>query len=617
MCGIAGLFDLKAARTPDKSVLAAMAKALIHRGPDGEGFYHDSGIGFAHRRLAIIDLAAGAQPHTTISGQHVLTYNGEIYNHRQLAKEFNLTLKSQCDTEVLAELFEQRGIKALNAVTGMYAFAIWDKSERRLTLARDRFGERPLYYTTTPDGWFVFASEMRALLASGLVPRDMRPASVEAYFSYGYVPDPHTIYKNIYRLPAAHFLQIDGNGVGEPQCYWQPSLGGGERAEPEELIALLDAAVSRQMMSDVPLGAFLSGGVDSSAIIAAMAQASNAPPQSFTISFPETKNDDGIYAQKIAKQFGTRHTQKYVRLQAGEMIDAAARIYGEPFADSSALPMIEVARTAREQVIVALSGDGSDEIFAGYRRYRLYGAEEKMRRLLPAPMRRVVFGPLGALYPKLDFMPRPFRLKTTLQSLSDDSAGAYFRSVSAILPERLGGFLDSQLIRQNEDAPAQIMRRLFDEADTDDAVLAAQYADLKTWLSGRMLVKVDRAAMASSLEVRVPFLDHHLVEWALRLPPHQRIDGHEGKAVLKKALEPRLPKDILYRPKKGFDMPVDRWLREDRGILSDFLASKYWQESGMFRPASIRRLIADHQSGKMNYGQEIWSLVMFDAFLRA
>ncbi len=616
MCGIAGLFDLKGKRDPDKAVLAAMARALIHRGPDGEGFYRDNGIGFAHRRLAIIDLGGGAQPHTTISGQHVLTYNGEIYNHRQLAKEYNLELKSRCDTEVLAELFEQRGTKALDDITGMYAFAIWNKPERQLTLARDRLGERPLYYTTTPDGWFVFASDMGALLASGLVPREMRPASVAAYFSYGYVPDPNTIYKNIYRLPAAHFLQISAEGVGEPQCYWRPRLGGASPADPEELIALLDSAVSGQMMSDVPLGAFLSGGVDSSAIIAAMARTSHEPPQSFTISFPETKNDDGIYAQKIATQFGTRHTQKSVHLEAGEMIDEAARIYGEPFADSSALPMIEVARTAREQVSVALSGDGSDEIFAGYRRYRLFGAEEKMRRLLPAPMRRAVFGPLGALYPKLDFMPRIFRLKTTLQSLGDDSAGAYFRSVSAILPERLGNFLDPQISDKHEDTPQQIMQRLFDEADTDDAVLAAQYADLKTWLSGRMLVKVDRAAMASSLEVRVPFLDHHLVEWALRLPPHQRIDGHEGKAILKKALAPRLPKDILYRPKKGFDMPVDRWLRQDHSILSDFLASKHWQESEIFQPKNIRRLITDHQSGKMNYGQEIWSLVMFDAFLR-
>ncbi len=618
MCGIVGMLDVQGRRAPDMGKLRAMMHAIAHRGPDGDGVFQAPGIALGHLRLAIIDLEHGAQPMTSKSNRHVMSFNGEIYNHRALGKTYGLPLTTRCDSEVLLELFEQQQEKTLDALSGMFAFAIWDQQQRRLFLARDRMGERPLYYGLSADGWLVFASEMSAMLASGKFDRAFDPASIKAYFTLGYVPDPQTIYQHIHRLPAACFLSISAEQAIKklpvPQPYWRPKLGGTQLANEEELLSRLDKAVMAQTMADVPLGAFLSGGVDSSAIVSSMALHSDQPPTSFTISFPDTPNDDGDFAQSVAQQYHTRHFQQTITLDHEAMILDAARTYGEPFADSSALPTIEVCRAARKYVTVALSGDGADELFAGYRRYRLFAAEEKMRDLLPSFMRRLIFKPLGQAYPKLDRAPRPLRLRTTLQSLAEESSQAYLRAVSAILPERVHDMLDMD---ETDQPCVTLFQTLFHEADCADPLLAAQYCDLKSWLSGRMLVKTDRAAMASSLELRVPFLDHELVEWALQLPRRDRLHAGQGKPLLKRALNRRLAKDILYRPKKGFDMPIDRWLRGDQNhLVNTLLASPHWRESGFFKEKNIRTMAAKHKTGQMNYGQELWSMIMFDAFLQ-
>ena len=621
MCGIAGIFDLRGTREIERRPLQAMSDALEHRGPDGAGLHVEPGVGLVHRRLSIIDLGGGAQPFTAGGGGTVLTYNGEIYNHAALRgplERAGRTLRTRCDTEVLAELLDLRGEDALHDVRGMFAFAAWSPRENTLTLARDRFGEKPLYYARTKDDLLVFASEMPALLASGLVPNVIEERAVADYLFYGYVPDPYTIYRGVSRLAAGHVLTLRrGANALRPRRWYalrqQESEGLSPEAAGRATMGLLDEAVAEQRLADVPLGAFLSGGIDSSALVTVMAE-QGPPPLTCTVGFDDAEADEREAAATLARALGTRHHEDVARVDAEALLPAVARAYGEPFADAAALPAYLVCQLARTHVTVALSGDGADEVFGGYARYEGFARERRAARAVPGPLRAVPRA-LGRVYPKLDFAPRPFRLRTALASLGETAPRAYASAVSAVLPDVCRGVLADPL---RDADPAAHVEAAWGAADTDDPVVLAQAADMATWLPGRMLVKMDRASMTHSLEVRAPYLDHRLAEAAAAFPREARVHDGRRKIALREAMADRLPDDLLARPKRGFDAPVDTWFRAEGGALAKRLfARTAWSDSGYFDVDAVRDHARAHLRGRGRHGQLLWSVLMFDAFLEA
>lgn len=622
MCGIAGIVDLKAAREIDRDALKRMTDALAHRGPDGEGYFIEPGVGFGHRRLAVIDKQGGVQPFHTQVRNCVLSFNGEIYNYRALSSEIGSTvsLKTRSDTEVLAEGLAQRGPKFIHDLRGMFAFAFWEPDARRLTLARDRLGEKPLYYAVTEDGFLLFASEFGALMASGLAETEIDLHAFSDYCYYGYIPDPKTIYAGVKKLAPGHTLTAE-SGEMRLDRYWRPIVA--ERSEPSfdlaaaELIEKLDEAVALEMIADVPVGAFLSGGVDSSGIVASMAQ-TGKDLVTCCVGFYEPGNDERSFAHVVAEKYHTRHYNHVADVEDTSLIDTIAASFGEPFADSSALPSWLVAKLMREHVTVALSGDGGDEVFAGYRRFPFHLAEERVRRAAPLIARRTFFGPAGMLYPKLDWGPQLLRFKTTFQSLAQTTADGYAAAVAINLPLRVQAMMSAD-VRRDLDGyqPQSVIADAMEEADNADALARAQYADLMTWLPGRMLTKIDRTSMAHSLEVRPPLLDYKFVEWANALPSEFKLKGVAGKRVLKKALEPRLGKEFLSRKKQGFDAPIAAWMRRnDHNPAHRLNGSRLWRESGLFNEAAVDRMARAHQRGATSCAQELWTVIMFDAFLR-
>ncbi len=624
MCGVAGIIDLRERRPVDSRRLRAMTAVQSHRGPDGDGEWYEPGAALGHRRLAIVDIDGGAQPFQTASGDLVLTYNGEIYNHLDLVDNLQADghrMRTRCDTEALAEVIDRKGAAGVSDIGGMFAFAAWRPSEGELILARDRLGERPLYYAVTPDGWLVFASEVDAVLSSGLVDDALDDEAIADFFSYGYTPDPKTIYKAIRKLPAATILRVKRGGDPRLETYWQPRFEGASTLTfsdaRDELLERLDAAVSRQMMADVPLGAFLSGGVDSSAIVGSMSRASERAVIACTMGFAARSHDERALARRVAQTFGAEHHEEIVDFDIDGLIDDVAAAYGEPFSDSSALPSVLLCRIARRHVKVALSGDGGDEVFAGYRRYPFFQFEERIRSAIPKPLRDHVLSPFAEAYPKLDWAPRFLRAKSTLQAVCEDAARSYFRSVGASPPEYVRELLSGDLrARLGDYDPSAIIAEHMAAAPTDDPVSRLQYADMKTWLSGRMLVKVDRASMRASLEVRPPILDHEFVDWCGDLPRAYKLDGGAGKKIFKAALRGRTPDDILDRRKSGFDYPVSEWFRRPESALPGRLRNaSAARESGVLDWASIETMLARHLSGEKDHAQELWSVVMFDGFL--
>ena len=626
MCGIAGIFDCRGRADADRALLQRMTDALFHRGPDGDGFHYAPGVGLGHRRLAIIDLATGDQPVFNEDRTVCVVFNGEIYNYQPLVAELTdrgHVFRTRSDTEVIVHAWEEWGEACLDHFNGMFAFALWDAGREALFLARDRLGEKPLYYCFLNDGRLLFASELKGLLASPDVPRRLDPQAVEEFFAYGYVPDPRSIYGGIRKLPPAHFLLARrGASVPEPRCYWDvrfvDGLATDEADAREELIARLRELVRLRMIADVPLGAFLSGGVDSSAVVAMMAGLQPEPVRTFSISFEPKGWDESAYAAEIAGRYGTEHRVRAVDPNAFDLVDRLATIYDEPFGDSSAIPTFRVCAMARENVTVALSGDGGDEVFAGYRRYRWHRIEERLRGVLPQAVRRPLFGLCGALYPKLDWAPRPLRAKAILGELACGPVEAYFSSVSICSGELRRRIFSRGLLRELQGYNAvEVLQSHMRRCGSEDPLSQVQYADFKTYLPGDILTKVDRASMASSLEVRVPLLDHTLVEWAAQLPSHLKLHGREGKHILKGALEPYVPSRILYRPKQGFAVPLAAWFRGPLSRrLRDRLCGPVLQDSGLFDITAIEMLIDQHRSGARDHSPALWMLSMMESFLR-
>jgi len=627
MCGITGIFDLTERRPINRALLETMNQTQFHRGPDEGGVHLEPGVGLAHRRLSIIDLSSGQQPLFNEDETVVVTYNGEIYNFPELTEELKQaghSFRTHCDTEVIVHAWEQWGEACVERFRGMFAFAVWDRNRDTLFMARDRLGIKPLYYSLLSDGHLIFASELKALMAHPGLSRTMDPCAMEDYFAYGYVPEPRSIFAGVLKLPPGHTLTLrhDQRELPPPREYWdvpfdaQPGISEADAAD--ELVERLREAVRIRLVAEVPLGAFLSGGVDSSAVVAMMAGLSNDPVQTCSIGFADKAFDESSYAEQVAKLYHTNHYTEQVDPDDFDLLDKLGELYDEPYADSSALPTYRVCELARRKVVVALSGDGGDENLAGYRRYRHHLAEERLRGPLPLGLRRPLFGTLAHLYPKADWAPRMFRAKATFQALARDAVQGYFQGVS-ILRDELRGQLFSPAFRrelQGYDA-VEVLRHHAARAPTDHPLSLVQYLDMKTYLPGDILTKVDRASMAHALEVRVPILDHKLVEWISGLPPDLKLHGGEGKYIFKKAMEPHLPQDILYRRKRGFAVPVANWFRGPlRERMRAQVLGQNMADSGVFDMNYLETLVEQHVSGARDHSPALWALLMFDGFLR-
>lgn len=620
MCAIAGIFHIETAKPVDPARVRAMTDAQAHRGPDGSGVWTAQGVGLGHRRLAIIDLGGGAQPMASADGQIVVTYNGEIYNFRDVRRDLEAKgaiFLTDCDTEVLIHGWRAWGPELLTRLNGMFAFALYDDAKKSLLLARDRLGVKPLHYTQLTDGSVAFASELKGLLANPAVRREVNPTAIEDYFAYGYVPDDTCLVTGIGKVPAGTFVLLTrSKPVPQPVVWWDVDFSGrargSVRAFEDEMRERLRDAVKSRMVSDVPLGAFLSGGVDSSAVVAMMAAEITQAVQTCSIGFDHVDHDETRYAQIVADKFKTDHRTRIVASDDFAAIDTLVAAFDEPFADASALPTYRVCQLARETVTVALSGDGADEVFAGYRRYKFHVAEEKMRSLLPRDLRQSIFGKLAKHYPKADRAPQILRAKSTFEALSRDGDEAYALAVGVTGPAMRDALFSDALKRdlqghRAEDRYVKAMRY----APARAALDRAQYADLKIWLPGDILTKVDRTSMAVSLEAREPLLDHRLVEFGARLPVSMRLRRGEGKWLMKRALRGTLPDDILYRRKMGFVSPIGSWFRGPLlGEVNRVVARL--NSTGWFAPGVLDSVVRTHRSGASDNGRLLWQLAMFE-----
>ncbi len=621
-----------------------MADTLIHRGPDGEGFYVNSltspnpapgkavhrtdGIGnvaLGHRRLSIIDIDGGHQPLSNENGTIWVTYNGEIYNFQLIREELKKkghNFKTNCDTEIIVHGYEEWGADCVRKFRGMFAFAVWDTKDQSLFLARDRVGIKPLYYYVDSEK-FVFGSEIKAILAADNISNEINHQAFFDYLNLLYIPAPKSIIQKIKKLLPGHTLQVKtGRQDSEPQKYWDLSFltVDDELTESEwceQLIDKLKESIKIRMISDVPLGAFLSGGVDSSAVVALMSSLSDRPVKTSSIGFSDDKFNELVYADKIVEKYKTDHSQRVVEVDAVELLEKLVWYYDEPFADSSAIPTYLVSKSTRERVTVALSGDGGDENFAGYRRYYFDLLENKLRSRLPDFFRGTVIAGLARVYPKADWLPQIFRAKTLLSNLAMSPMEGYFNSMSWFGPYKNKILSKDMQASLADYSPANLFSSYGDLCDSSNPLAKVQYVDIKTYLVDDILTKVDRASMANSLEVRVPLLDHEFMELAATMPPSLKLRGKEGKYLLKKSLEPLLPHNILYRPKMGFSIPLSNWLRNDlRKIFEDTVLSDDSVISNYLDMNMVCEIWKKHQLGISDYANELWAILFFAAWSR-
>lgn len=625
MCGLVGLIGPHSIPnlTP---LMERMNQALHHRGPDQNGvFVHPSGkAALAHKRLSVLDLNHGRQPMTDADGMLTLVFNGEIYNHNELKAELlakGHPIRTRSDTETLLYAYKEWGADCLPRLRGMFAFAVFDHRDGSIFLTRDRLGIKPLYYGFH-EGNLLFASECKAILEFPGFPRDMDLQALSDYFSLMYVPAPKSIYQRIRKLPAGHWLKAVPGGDPVIRAYWDLEFtddsenGSGkdfDRAR-EELLATLEDAVKSHMESDVPLGAFLSGGVDSAAVVALMARNSARPILTNTIGFSHKSFDETAYAAETAAAFKTVHQAYEVEPNAIASMEKLAWHYDEPFADSSMIPTHYVCEMARKRVTVALSGDGGDENFAGYRRYLFDRFENRVRAGIPSALRAPVFGTLGALYPKADWLPQMFRAKTTFQNLARSPVEGYFRSLTHVHPEMKARLFSGDLKRSLGGYDSlSVFEEHWKRCQSKDPLSRVQYLDFKTYLTDDILVKVDRASMAHSLEVRVPVLDHKVVELAARMPSGWKLNGKTSKYIFKQALKPILPASVFTRKKSGFSIPIAHWFRTD---MKEFAHARLFGKGGasslgLFEDAGMKRLWDEHQSGARNNAFPLFSILSF------
>ncbi len=615
MCGIAGY--LADGPVPsDDSILRAMCDRIAHRGPDASGYFRRGRVALGHRRLSIIDVAGGDQPLGNEDGALQVIFNGEIYNFRELRADLvhkGHRFQTNSDTEVLVHLYEDVGARLPTFLNGMFAFAIWDGRNEELFLARDRFGKKPLYYSTEIPGYrLCFASELKALAALSGFDHTVNPRSVANFLPLSYVPDPDTIFEKVQKLPPAHSLRISRERI-TVERYWRPAFDVGALSldqASEELLALSLDSVERRMISDVPLGGFLSGGVDSSAVVAMMSQRAPERVKSFSIGFSNKAFDELSYAKMVAERYRTEHHEHVVTPSIKDMLSVLVDHYDEPFADASAIPTLYLAKMTRQNVTVALSGDGADEIFGGYRRYRFAVAEEKVRAMLPRWFRQSAIKAAADLYPKFDYLPRIFRAKATLTEYSIELGEAYFEAMTGfrwgLYDEILSPELKSRL---NGYSPREWFVDKFRAHNHLPPLQQLQAVDLETYLPGDILVKMDRATMAYSLEARAPWLDYRLAELAGRFPAEYKLRNGVGKYLFRQMARPLLPDAIIDRKKMGFGVPMAEWMRTSLKPVFETLVFR--PDMGAYISLDrVKKVWNSHQSAQRNYSRELWSILM-------
>lgn len=625
MCGIAGVLYADFGRSVSASTLTEMGSAIAHRGPDGEGTFRSGSVGLVHRRLAIIDLEGGRQPLSNEDESIHVVFNGEIYNYRELRQALESRghiFRTHSDTEVLVHLYEEYGPELCSQLRGMFAFAIWDARRRELLLARDHLGQKPLYIYRDHEK-LVFGSELKAVLAHPAIDRTIDPAAIEDYLTFGFIPGERSIFSRVVRLPPAHRLRVSLTDFqSSPKRYWQLSFAKEVRSSEEEwkeqIQAALQESVAAHLVADVPVGAFLSGGLDSSAIVAMMAGLRSDPVQTFSIGFHEEEFSELPFARQVASHFGCHHTEEIVTPEAARDLDDLTFLYDEPFADASAIPTMAVSRLAAQHVKVVLSGDGGDELFGGYSRYSHDLREAQIRSHVPAFLQRALLKPMAAVWPKADWLPRALRLKTLLENLSRSPAEAYANTVSVCRQTLRRKLMSADFSAALQDYhPERSIVAAYQQGQRDE-LSGMLSADTNILLPDDFLTKVDRASMGFGLEVRPPFIDWKLAELAASMPSEFKIRQGSRKWILKQLFESRLPKDLVNRRKQGFELPIDQWLR---GPLSEQVRTHVLQPGG---PLSqwidikvVARLYEAHCGGTGRHGQLIWSLLVLARWLDA
>lgn len=622
MCGIAG-FLTKGYDGLSTEHLLAMGDVIAHRGPDAHGEYIDEHVGLCHRRLSILDLSeAGNQPMYSASGDIAIVFNGEIYNFLSLKADLEaqgVVFKSGTDTEVILHLYEREGTACLNKLNGMFAFAIWDIHKKTLFIARDRIGKKPLYYLDY-QGKFAFASEIKSLLELPDTPKDVRLDAVYDFFAYQYVPDPKSIFQHIHKLPPGHYMTIE-NGIKTIAQYWDVSFANtSEQTEDElktKLKLIAEQCTQRRMISDVPLGAFLSGGVDSSGVVAMMAKSSSTPVKTCTIAFDDKKYNEAEFAKSVAELYQTEHHEFLVNQNVAETLEHIVSFFDEPFADPSLVPTFFVSELARQAVTVAIAGDGGDEVFAGYEKYSTDDIENRLREKFPEWMRFKLFPKLANIFAKIE---APVvggvarKAKSLFTSLSVTPEMGFYITNSQMEDRQW-----QQLARNDIQAklgsyhPSKLTLDAYNNADGPDHLSKILYTDMKTYLPGGILVKVDRMSMANSLEVRAPILDKEMLEFAGTVPSSMKFKDGEKKHLLKEAFKDYLPDDILYRKKMGFSVPLASWFRNEiKAIAQKYLIDSPQGLPQIFNMEVVDKYWQQHQGGNADHGAILWSMLMFE-----
>jgi len=625
MCGINGIYHFQATADVDQKLVRRMTEVLTHRGPDDEGFYFDDRVGLGHRRLSIIDVAAGHQPLGNETGRIQIVFNGELYNFQELRKNLisqGHRFKTNSDTEVIVHQYEQDGVGCLEKFRGMFAFAIWDADRQQLFAARDRLGQKPFVYAER-EGKFYFASELKAILEDRTFPRQLDPRALDHYLTYQYVPAPMTIFRGIYKLQPGHYMLVNRQGIVREEPYWQLSFKDKLQLREEEYCerfrTLLDEATRLRLISEVPLGAFLSGGVDSSAVVASMAKLSAKPVKTFSIGFTEKRYDETAYAAQVAARFGTEHEQLTVKPNAIDILPKLIWHYNEPYADASAIPTYYVAQMTRQHVTVALNGDAGDESFAGYERYLAMKIGQGIN-VVPRALRKEMFGALAGFLAsgadeKKGFFSRTRRFSSMMK---EEGVDRYLHLVRFFERAEREKMYRPSLRQSLQSSWAEdYIREKYAATDAPDEVERIMQLDINTYLPEDLLVKVDIATMANSLEARSPLLDHKLVEFAARVPLEYKLRGRTGKYLMKQALRGILPDQILDRSKMGFGVPISEWFRgELSGYLEDHLFAADCASREYFDMDFLRQLSDQHQNRFRDHGYRLWALLNFELWHR-
>jgi len=619
MCGIAGKFAFGEGATVSRDLLQRMCDSIIHRGPDDEGYYLNGPIGLGHRRLSIIDLDSGRQPIANEDQTIWIVFNGEIYNYVEL-REFLIgrghTFSTATDTEVIIHLYEEQGEEFLSSLRGMFAIALWDKRTQTLLLARDRLGKKPLFYSVIPGKGLLFGSEIKAILQDPDVKRELNVEALDAYLSLLCVPAPLTMFQGIQKLPAGHLLTCSREKVAVKEfwdLHYEPMASPRESELVESLEAILCESVRIRLRSDVPIGAFLSGGMDSSSVVAVMAKLLDRPVVTCAVGFQQEEHNELPYSREVAERFGCIHHEHLIQPDVEDLVPRLVTYFDEPFGDSSAVPTYYVSQMARQHVTVALSGDGGDEIFAGYSRHYLQRLEHRLRRLLGGAAGAGFVSSIGAWLP-------PVKGKETLKKLgmAPDRAYAYKYYHLLFNPDKKRELYSDDLRASCTGFdPAAPFRSYYNRCNSSDPLDKALYVDIKIYLADDILVKVDRMSMAHALEVRAPLLDHKLLEFTATIPSSFKLKGRTTKYLLKQVMRKYLPSRVLTRKKHGFTMPVGEWLKGPlRPMVEECLFSSRVRQRGLFNPDAMRALWSAHLSGAQDYSHHLWMLLMFDLWHR-